>query len=155
MRDNCVIPDILGPELYQRGDEAGSGSESLEVTELLSSTIKIQLLSFLRSDQGGSRVTCSRWVLRAWLARSPTPASYTYQEAVAVQLEPERLVKILEVLQELPAPNYRCVRFPACTPGGWALLSLPPLPPSSPVSLPTAVLVCSSQFPSPAGVFPV
>lgn len=31
------------------------------------------------------------------------------QEAVAVQLEPQRLVKILEVLQELPAPNYRCV----------------------------------------------
>lgn len=26
-----------------------------------------------------------------------------------MQLEPERLIKILEVLQELPAPNYRCV----------------------------------------------
>lgn len=30
-----------------------------------------------------------------------------HQEAVAVQLEPERLVKILEVLRELPVPNYR------------------------------------------------
>lgn len=30
---------------------------------------------------------------------------------MAVQLEPERLVKILDVLQELPAPNYRCVGF--------------------------------------------
>lgn len=28
-----------------------------------------------------------------------------------MQLEPERLVKILEVLQELPVPNYRCVRL--------------------------------------------
>lgn len=28
-----------------------------------------------------------------------------------MQLEPERLVKILDVLQELPAPNYRCVGF--------------------------------------------
>lgn len=26
-----------------------------------------------------------------------------------MQLEPERLVKILEVLRELPVPNYRCV----------------------------------------------
>lgn len=25
-----------------------------------------------------------------------------------MQLEPERLVKILEVLRELPVPNYRC-----------------------------------------------
>lgn len=29
-----------------------------------------------------------------------------------MQLEPERLVKILEVLRELPAPNYRCVWIP-------------------------------------------
>lgn len=28
---------------------------------------------------------------------------------MAVQLEPERLVKILDVLQELPVANYRCV----------------------------------------------
>lgn len=34
-----------------------------------------------------------------------------HQEAVAVQLEPERLIKILEVLGELPLPNYRCVGF--------------------------------------------
>lgn len=34
------------------------------------------------------------------------------QDAVGVQLEPERLVKILEVLRELPVPNYRCVGFP-------------------------------------------
>lgn len=26
-----------------------------------------------------------------------------------MQLEPERLIKILEVLGELPLPNYRCV----------------------------------------------
>ncbi|XP_022415022.1 rho GTPase-activating protein 30 isoform X7 [Delphinapterus leucas] len=35
----------------------------------------------------------------------------TKLEAVAVQLEPERLVKILEVLRELPVPNYRTLEF--------------------------------------------
>uniref|UniRef100_A0A8C9L174 Rho GTPase activating protein 30 n=1 Tax=Panthera tigris altaica TaxID=74533 RepID=A0A8C9L174_PANTA len=34
-----------------------------------------------------------------------------HQEAVAVQLEPERLIKILEVLGELPLPNYRTLEF--------------------------------------------
>lgn len=48
---------------------------------------------------GGSR---AGWAPDTLLEPSPN------QEAVAVQLEPERLVKILEVLRELPAPNYRC-----------------------------------------------
>lgn len=53
-----------------------------------------------------------------------------------MQLEPERLIKILDVLQELPAPNYRCVGFrplysrdtPApALPTAPALLALPAL----------------------------
>lgn len=53
-----------------------------------------------------------------------------------MQLEPERLIKILDVLQELPAPNYRCVGFcplysrdtPApALPMAPALLALPAL----------------------------
>lgn len=53
------------------------------------------------------------------------------QEAVAVQLEPERLVKILEVLRELPVPNYRCVRPGALSPSSqapaWLLPSVTPV----------------------------
>lgn len=36
-----------------------------------------------------------------------------------MQLEPERLVKILEVLRELPVPNYRCVGRLPTSPQSW------------------------------------
>lgn len=45
-----------------------------------------------------------------------------------MQLEPERLVKILEVLRELPVPNYRCVG---------------PLPTQSPDSPRSAQALCA------------
>lgn len=35
------------------------------------------------------------------------PHLFTHQEAVAIQLEEERLVKIKDVLKELPAPHYK------------------------------------------------
>lgn len=53
-----------------------------------------------------------------------------------MQLEPERLVKILEVLRELPVPNYRCAGF----------LPTPVLaPPTARLPLPGALTFLSSQ----------
>lgn len=79
------------------------------------------------------------WAVSRARAGALTPASGTvpHQEAVAVQLEPERLVKILEVLRELPVPNYRCVLPPppadaSRSPG--ALCSRGPVPRPQPYS---------------------
>nr|KAF6412681.1 Rho GTPase activating protein 30 [Molossus molossus] len=61
-------------------------------------------------------IHCVSSLCKAYFRELPDPL-LTYRlydkfaEAVAVQLEPERLVKILEVLRELPVPNYRTLEF--------------------------------------------
>ncbi|XP_040859351.1 rho GTPase-activating protein 30 isoform X2 [Ochotona curzoniae] len=70
----------------------------------------------LRRDVYLQDIHCVSSLCKAYFRELPDPL-LTYRlydkfaEAVAVQLEPQRLVKILEVLQELPAPNYRTLKF--------------------------------------------
>ncbi|XP_006990673.1 rho GTPase-activating protein 30 isoform X1 [Peromyscus maniculatus bairdii] len=70
----------------------------------------------LRRDVYLQDIHCVSSLCKAYFRELPDPL-LTYRlydkfaEAVAVQLEPERLIKILEVLQELPAPNYRTLEF--------------------------------------------
>nr|XP_005909255.1 PREDICTED: rho GTPase-activating protein 30 isoform X3 [Bos mutus] len=70
----------------------------------------------LRRDVYLQDIHCVSSLCKAYFRELPDPL-LTYRlydkfaEAVAVQLEPERLVKILEVLQELPVPNYRTLEF--------------------------------------------
>nr|XP_012305060.1 rho GTPase-activating protein 30 isoform X2 [Aotus nancymaae] len=70
----------------------------------------------LRRDVYLQDIHCVSSLCKAYFRELPDPL-LTYRlydkfaEAVAVQLEPERLVKILEVLQELPVPNYKTLEF--------------------------------------------
>ncbi|XP_016049937.1 rho GTPase-activating protein 30 isoform X2 [Erinaceus europaeus] len=70
----------------------------------------------LRKDVYLQDIHCVSSLCKAYFRELPDPL-LTYRlydkfaEAVAVQLEPERLVKILEVLRELPDPNYRTLEF--------------------------------------------
>ncbi|XP_007945993.1 rho GTPase-activating protein 30 [Orycteropus afer afer] len=70
----------------------------------------------LRRDVYLQDIHCVSSLCKAYFRELPDPL-LTYRlydkfaEAVAVQMEPERLVKILEVLQELPVPNYRTLEF--------------------------------------------
>ncbi|XP_053515310.1 rho GTPase-activating protein 30 isoform X2 [Artibeus jamaicensis] len=70
----------------------------------------------LRRDVYLQDVHCVPSLCKAYFRELPDPL-LTYRlydkfaEAVAVQLEPDRLVKILEVLRELPVPNYRTLEF--------------------------------------------
>lgn len=70
----------------------------------------------LRRDVYLQDIHCVSSLCKAYFRELPDPL-LTYRlydkfaEAVAVQLEPERLVKILEVLRELPVPNYRTLEF--------------------------------------------
>ncbi|KAF4021130.1 hypothetical protein G4228_013833 [Cervus hanglu yarkandensis] len=70
----------------------------------------------LRRDVYLQDIHCVSSLCKAYFRELPDPL-LTYRlydkfaEAVAVQLEPERLVKILDVLQELPVPNYRTLEF--------------------------------------------
>ncbi|XP_008064111.1 rho GTPase-activating protein 30 isoform X4 [Carlito syrichta] len=70
----------------------------------------------LRRDVYLQDIHCVSSLCKAYFRELPDPL-LTYRlydkfaEAVAVQLEPERLVKILEVLRELPLPNYRTLEF--------------------------------------------
>ncbi|XP_046948829.1 rho GTPase-activating protein 30 isoform X2 [Lynx rufus] len=70
----------------------------------------------LRRDVYLQDIHCVSSLLKAYFRELPDPL-LTYRlydkfaEAVAVQLEPERLIKILEVLGELPLPNYRTLEF--------------------------------------------
>uniref|UniRef100_A0A5F9DME2 Rho GTPase activating protein 30 n=1 Tax=Oryctolagus cuniculus TaxID=9986 RepID=A0A5F9DME2_RABIT len=70
----------------------------------------------LRRDVYLQDIHCVSSLCKAYFRELPDPL-LTYRlydkfaEAVAVQLEPERLVKILEVLRELPIPNYRTLEF--------------------------------------------
>nr|XP_037853606.1 rho GTPase-activating protein 30 isoform X3 [Chlorocebus sabaeus] len=70
----------------------------------------------LRRDVYLQDIHCVSSLCKAYFRELPDPL-LTYRlydkfaEAVGVQLEPERLVKILEVLRELPVPNYRTLEF--------------------------------------------
>ncbi|XP_047397774.1 rho GTPase-activating protein 30 isoform X3 [Sciurus carolinensis] len=70
----------------------------------------------LRRDVYLQDIHCVSSLCKAYFRELPDPL-LTYRlydkfaEAVAVQLEPERLVKILEVLRELPVPNCRTLEF--------------------------------------------
>ncbi|XP_036290300.1 rho GTPase-activating protein 30 isoform X3 [Pipistrellus kuhlii] len=70
----------------------------------------------LRRDVYLQDIHCVSSLCKAYFRELPDPL-LTYRlydkfaEAVAVQLEPERLIKILEVLRELPTPNYRTLEF--------------------------------------------
>ncbi|XP_077012759.1 rho GTPase-activating protein 30 isoform X2 [Tamandua tetradactyla] len=70
----------------------------------------------LRRDVYLQDIHCVSSLCKAYFRELPDPL-LTYRlydkfaEAVAVQMEPERLVKILEVLRELPVPNYRTLEF--------------------------------------------
>uniref|UniRef100_A0A8D1P5J6 Rho GTPase activating protein 30 n=1 Tax=Sus scrofa TaxID=9823 RepID=A0A8D1P5J6_PIG len=70
----------------------------------------------LRRDVYLQDIHCVSSLCKAYFRELPDPL-LTYRlydkfaEAVAVQLEPERLVKILEVLRELPVANYRTLEF--------------------------------------------
>ncbi|XP_006861827.1 PREDICTED: rho GTPase-activating protein 30 [Chrysochloris asiatica] len=70
----------------------------------------------LRRDVYLQDIHCVSSLCKAYFRELPDPL-LTYRlydkfaEAVAVQMEPERLVKILEVLRELPIPNYRTLEF--------------------------------------------
>ncbi|XP_028450223.1 rho GTPase-activating protein 30 isoform X1 [Perca flavescens] len=61
-------------------------------------------------------IHCVSSLCKAYFRELPNPL-LTYQlydkfaEAVAIQLEEDRLVKIRDVLQELPAPHYRTLEF--------------------------------------------
>ncbi|XP_023120537.2 rho GTPase-activating protein 30 isoform X1 [Amphiprion ocellaris] len=61
-------------------------------------------------------IHCVSSLCKAYFRELPNPL-LTYQlydkfaEAVAIQLEEERLVKIRDVLKELPAPHYRTLQF--------------------------------------------
>lgn len=64
-----------------------------------------------------------------------------------MQLEPERLVKILEVLRELPVPNYRCA---GSSPRPALLPHSAVLPPSLDRSLPApGPVLCLPLTPNP------
>ncbi|XP_054622592.1 rho GTPase-activating protein 30 [Dunckerocampus dactyliophorus] len=64
-------------------------------------------------------IHCVSSLCKAYFRELPNPL-LTYQlydkfaEAVAVQLEEERLVKIRDVLKELPVPHYRTLEFLMC-----------------------------------------
>ncbi|KAM7400158.1 hypothetical protein PAMA_004720 [Pampus argenteus] len=64
-------------------------------------------------------VHCVSSLCKTYFRELPNPL-LTYQlydkfaEAVAIQLEEERLVKIRDVLKELPAPHYRTLEFLMC-----------------------------------------
>lgn len=62
-----------------------------------------------------------------------------------MQLEPERLVKILEVLRELPVPNYRCVRPP--TPSRRPHTAQVCCPPGAGSQAPALLLPCVTPAP--------
>ncbi|KAM4860523.1 rho GTPase-activating protein 30 [Thomomys bottae] len=70
----------------------------------------------LKRDVFLQDIHCVSSLCKAYFRELPDPL-LTYRlydkfaEAVAVQLEPERLIKILEVLRELPVPNYRTLEF--------------------------------------------
>ncbi|XP_051003831.1 rho GTPase-activating protein 30 [Acomys russatus] len=70
----------------------------------------------LRRDVYLQDIHCVSSLCKAYFRELPDPL-LTYRlydkfaEAVAVQLEPERLIKILDVLQELPIQNYRTLEF--------------------------------------------
>ncbi|KAG3281080.1 rho GTPase-activating protein 30 isoform X1 [Ictidomys tridecemlineatus] len=70
----------------------------------------------LRRDVYLQDIHCVSSLCKAYFRELPDPL-LTYRlydkfaEAVAVQLEPERLIKILEVLRELPVPNCRTLEF--------------------------------------------
>ncbi|XP_004407950.1 PREDICTED: rho GTPase-activating protein 30 isoform X3 [Odobenus rosmarus divergens] len=70
----------------------------------------------LRKDVYLQDIHCVSSLCKAYFRELPDPL-LTYRlydkfaDAVGVQLEPERLVKILEVLRELPDPNYRTLEF--------------------------------------------
>ncbi|XP_058165953.1 rho GTPase-activating protein 30 isoform X2 [Dasypus novemcinctus] len=70
----------------------------------------------LRRDVYLQDIHCVSSLCKAYFRELPDPL-LTYRlydkfaEAVAVQMEPERLVKILEVLRDLPVPNYRTLEF--------------------------------------------
>uniref|UniRef100_A0A8C0NUT4 Rho GTPase activating protein 30 n=1 Tax=Canis lupus familiaris TaxID=9615 RepID=A0A8C0NUT4_CANLF len=70
----------------------------------------------LRKDVYLQDIHCVSSLCKAYFRELPDPL-LTYRlydkfaDAVGVQLEPERLVKILEVLRELPVPNYRTLEF--------------------------------------------
>ncbi|XP_037681478.1 rho GTPase-activating protein 30 isoform X2 [Choloepus didactylus] len=70
----------------------------------------------LRRDVYLQDIHCVSSLCKAYFRELPDPL-LTYRlydkfaEAVAVQMEPERLVKILDVLRELPVPNYRTLEF--------------------------------------------
>ncbi|KAF0046674.1 hypothetical protein F2P81_000307 [Scophthalmus maximus] len=61
-------------------------------------------------------IHCVSSLCKAYFRELPNPL-LTYQlydkfaEAIAIQLEEERLVKISDVLKELPAPHYRTLEF--------------------------------------------
>lgn len=69
-----------------------------------------------------------------------------------MQLEPERLVKILEVLRELPVANYRCVE-PLPTQSLNSALSAQALSP--PGALACHFSLLPHLNPTPACVFPM
>ncbi|XP_054363869.1 rho GTPase-activating protein 30 isoform X2 [Mirounga angustirostris] len=70
----------------------------------------------LRKDVYLQDIHCVSSLCKAYFRELPDPL-LTYRlydkfaDAVGVQLEPERLIKILEVLRELPVPNYRTLEF--------------------------------------------
>ncbi|XP_062962962.1 rho GTPase-activating protein 30 isoform X2 [Cynocephalus volans] len=70
----------------------------------------------LRRDVYLQDIHCVSSLCKAYFRELPDPL-LTYRlydkfaEAVAVQLEPQRLVKILEVLRDLPVLNYRTLEF--------------------------------------------
>ncbi|CAD7679903.1 unnamed protein product [Nyctereutes procyonoides] len=70
----------------------------------------------LRKDVYLQDIHCVSSLCKAYFRELPDPL-LTYRlydkfaDVVGVQLEPERLVKILEVLRELPVPNYRTLEF--------------------------------------------
>ncbi|XP_049736951.1 rho GTPase-activating protein 30 isoform X1 [Elephas maximus indicus] len=70
----------------------------------------------LRRDVYLQDIHCVSSLCKAYFRELPDPL-LTYRlydkfaEAVGVQMEPERLVKIVEVLRELPVPNYKTLEF--------------------------------------------
>ncbi|NXH15500.1 RHG30 protein, partial [Bucco capensis] len=66
----------------------------------------------LRQEQYLQDIHCVSSLLKAYFRELPNPL-LTYQlyhkfaDAVAIQMEEARLVKIKEVLKELPLPHYR------------------------------------------------
>uniref|UniRef100_A0A2K5ITH8 Rho-GAP domain-containing protein n=1 Tax=Colobus angolensis palliatus TaxID=336983 RepID=A0A2K5ITH8_COLAP len=109
---------VFGCDLQEHLQHSGQeGKESCAAAQaVVQQEFESERKPDLRRDVYLQDIHCVSSLCKAYFRELPDPL-LTYRlydkfaEAVGVQLEPERLVKILEVLRELPVPNYRTLEF--------------------------------------------